>query len=400
VHRLDPEASHAADQGHAQVDPDRRGPKGALDEAVREPGRDEQQRGAQKARREPEHGSDRFGRHAGGEHLQGYVQEPHYEVGQPEEHPVLAEGVGDGERSHEHGRHRDQDNQPGRNQFLCGHGVGQPHVASPHPPQHDEQSGALQHPGPREVVGEEAFKITLEAEPAVISLALGDPADLVERAHAAGAKVVHQVHTVAQARRVAELAVDAIIAQGSEAGGQGMSLGVGAMALIPQVVDAVSPIPVLAAGAVADGRGLAAALVLGAQGANVGTRFLASEEASANEWWKRTILATESEDVVRFELWKEIFPPAGEGAYETAPRVMRTSFVEEWQRRPEQARREAERLRGELMLVLRERRPHELVPFTGQTAGMIHAVLPAGEIVRGMVSEAEEALRGANQFLQ
>jgi enoyl-[acyl-carrier protein] reductase II len=250
------------------------------------------------------------------------------------------------------------------------------------------------------LLDEEAFKITLEAEPAVISLALGDPGDLVERAHAAGAKVVHQVHTVAQARRVAELAVDVIIAQGSEAGGQGMSLGVGAMALIPQVVEAVAPIPVLAAGAVADGRGLAAALVLGAQGANVGTRFLASEEASANESWKRTILATESEDVVRFEVWKEIFPPASEGAYETAPRVMRTSFVEEWQRRPEAARREAERLRGELMSVVRERRVHELVPFTGQTAGMIHDVLPAAEIVRGMVSEAEEALRGANQFLQ
>jgi enoyl-[acyl-carrier protein] reductase II len=250
------------------------------------------------------------------------------------------------------------------------------------------------------LLDEEAFKITLEAEPAVISLALGDPGDLVERAHAAGAKVVHQVHTVAQARRVAELAVDVIIAQGSEAGGQGMSLGVGAMALIPQVADAVAPIPVLAAGAVADGRGLAAALVLGAQGANVGTRFLASEEASANESWKRTILATESEDVVRFEVWKEIFPLASEGAYETAPRVMRTSFVEEWQRRPEAARREAERLRGELMSVVRERRVHELVPFTGQTAGMIHDVLPAAEIVRGMVSEAEEALRGANQFLQ
>ncbi len=249
------------------------------------------------------------------------------------------------------------------------------------------------------LLDEEAFEATLEAEPAVISLALGDPGDLVERAHAAGAKVVHQVHTVAQARRAAELAVDAIIAQGSEAGGQGMSLGVGAMALIPQVVDAVVPIPVLAAGAVADGRGLAAALVLGAQGANVGTRFLASEEASADELWKRTILAAESEDVVRFEVWKEIFPPAGEGAYETAPRVMRTSFVEEWQRRPEEARREAERLRGELMSVVRERRPHELVPFTGQTAGMIDEILPAGEIVRTMVSEAEEALRAASHFL-
>jgi len=250
------------------------------------------------------------------------------------------------------------------------------------------------------LLDEEAFKVTLEAEPGVITLALGDPSDLIERAHASGAKVVHQVHTLAQARHVAELAVDAIIAQGSEAGGQGMSLSVGAMALIPQVVDAVAPIPVLAAGAVADGRGLAAALVLGAQGANVGTRFLASEEASADDSWKRAILATESEDVVRFEVWKEIFPPASEGAYETAPRVLRTPFVEEWQRRPEEARREAERLRGELMSVVRERRPHELVPFTGQTAGMIHDILPAGEIVHGMVSEAEEALRAANQFLQ
>src|ERR671933_1980361 len=108
-----------------------------------------------------------------------------------------------------------------------------------------------------------------------------------------------------------------------------MALGVGAMALIPQVVDAVVPVPVLAAGGVADGRGLAAALVVGAQGANVGTRFLASEEASADDSWKQGILATESEDVIRFEVWREIFPPASEGAYDTAPRVMPTSFVEE-----------------------------------------------------------------------
>ena len=77
------------------------------------------------------------------------------------------------------------------------------------------------------LLDEEAFEATLQAEPAVISLALGDPGALVERAHAAGAKVVHQVHTVRQARRAAELGVDVIIAQGSEAGGQGMALGVG-----------------------------------------------------------------------------------------------------------------------------------------------------------------------------
>jgi enoyl-[acyl-carrier protein] reductase II len=98
---------------------------------------------------------------------------------------------------------------------------------------------------------------------AVVSLALGDPGYLAERAHAVGAKVVHQVHTVGQARRVAELGVDVIIAQGSEAGGQGMPLGVGAMALIPQVVDAVVPVPVLAAGGVADGRGACSRLRTG-----------------------------------------------------------------------------------------------------------------------------------------
>jgi enoyl-[acyl-carrier protein] reductase II len=246
------------------------------------------------------------------------------------------------------------------------------------------------------LLDEEAFEATLEARPAVVSMALGDPGELVERAHAAGAKVIHQVHTVEQAHRVAGLGVDAVIAQGSEAGGQGMVLGVGTMALIPQVVDAVDPIPVLAAGGVADGRGLAAALVLGAQWANVGTRFLASDEASADDTWKRAILQTKSEDVVRFEVFNEILPPRSDRAYETVPRVMRTAFVEKWQGRPEEASRQSDRLRAELMSAIKERRPHELLPFTGQTAGMVHDVLPAAEIVRMMVAEAEQALERAN----
>ena len=168
------------------------------------------------------------------------------------------------------------------------------------------------------------------------------------------------------------------------------------MTLVPQVVDAVDPIPVLAAGGVADGRGLAAALVLGAQGANVGTRFLTSEEASADESWKRAILEVESEDVVRFDVFNEILPSGSDRAYETVPRVMRTAFVEEWQGRPEEARRQAERLRAELMSAIRERRPHELLPFTGQTAGLVHDILPAAEIVRQMAAQAEQALQRAS----
>ena len=210
--------------------------------------------------------------------------------------------------------------------------------------------------------------------------------------------MVHQVHTVAQAREAADLGVDAIIAQGAEAGGQGMALGVSTMPLVPQVADAVDPIPVLAAGGIADGRGIAAALVLGAQGVNVGTRFLASEEASADEGWKRAILEADSEDAIRFEAWEGIFPPSGGGAYPTVPRVMRTPFVQEWLGRTEEARAEAERLRDEVLSAIRGRTTHELLPFTGQTAGIVRDVLPAAEIVGRMATEAEQALKRVSEL--
>jgi enoyl-[acyl-carrier protein] reductase II len=212
--------------------------------------------------------------------------------------------------------------------------------------------------------------------------------------HETGSKAIHQVHTVGQAREAAAHGVDVLIAQGSEAGGQGMAAGAGAMALVPQIVDAAAPIPVLAAGGVADGRGLAAALVLGAAGANVGTRFLASQEASADEAWKRRILEVESEEAVRFEAWSAIMP-ASEGGYDVVPRVIRTDFVAEWERQPGEARRQADRLRAEIMGSVQRGQPHELTPFAGQSAGLIGDVLPAAEIVRRMVREAEAALERA-----
>jgi enoyl-[acyl-carrier protein] reductase II len=228
-------------------------------------------------------------------------------------------------------------------------------------------------------------------------LALGDPGDLVRRAHDAGSLVVHQVHTVRQARQVAEQGVDVIIAQGSEAGGFGGT--VGALALIPQVVDAVSPLPVVAAGGIADGRGLAAALVLGAQGVNIGTRFLASVETPISDDWKQRLIAAASEDAIKAEIVNEIFPPP-RGVYDTAPRALRTPFIAEWQQRREDARREAGRLRGELMAALQQGRMHEYVPFTGQTAGLICDILPAAEIVRRIVAEAEAVLQRASSSLR
>jgi enoyl-[acyl-carrier protein] reductase II len=250
---------------------------------------------------------------------------------------------------------------------------------------------AVNHVVPR--LDEGAFEATLEAAPAAVSFALGDPGGLVERVRAVGAKVFHQVHTVAQAREAARLGVDVVIAQGSEAGGQGLAEGIGALALAPQVIDAVAPIPVLVAGGVADGRGLAAALALGAAGVNVGTRFLASEEAGASEAWKQRILEIESEETVRFGTWNEIMPAAG--GYGVVPRVIRTEFVARWEGQSEEARELAEELGAQIMASVREGRQHEMTPFTGQTAGLIRELLPAREIVRRMVSEAEEALAAA-----
>jgi nitronate monooxygenase/enoyl-[acyl-carrier protein] reductase II len=156
---------------------------------------------------------------------------------------------------------------------------------------------------------------------------------------------------------------------------------------------------VVAAGGIADGRGLAAALVLGAQGVNIGTRFLASAEAGIADEWKQRILAASSEDAVKVEFADHVFPaPSIEGGYGTLPRVLRTPFVEEWNQRQDEAGREAQRLGGELMTAMRDGRGHELIPFTGQTAGMIREVLPAGEIVRKLVAEAEETLRTATSL--
>ena len=188
----------------------------------------------------------------------------------------------------------------------------------------------------------DAFRYTLAARPAVISFALGDPGDLVRQAHDIGAKVMVQVTTVAQAIEAAERDVDVIIAQGGEAGGYGGS--VSTMTLVPQVVDAVSPIPVVAAGGIFDGRGIAAALMLGAVGVNLGTRFLASKEAPIADEWKHAIAAAQSEDAVKVDVLNDIQPLPGTVGYGTVLRSLHTPFIDEWSTKREEARRERERL--------------------------------------------------------
>jgi nitronate monooxygenase/enoyl-[acyl-carrier protein] reductase II len=167
--------------------------------------------------------------------------------------------------------------------------------------------------------------------------------------------------------------------------------------LIPQVVDAVAPISVVAAGGIADGRGLAAALVLGAAGANIGTRFLASEEACVDPAWKQRILGAQSEDAVQLTFWQEVFGAPGAEAFAVVPRALRTPFSDEWLGR--EVGGDADRLKAEIVKAVRSGRIHELAPFTGQATGLIRSISPARDVIDAMVTQAEDVLRRASHMM-
>ena len=167
------------------------------------------------------------------------------------------------------------------------------------------------------------------------------------------------------------------------------------MTLVPQVVDAVSPIPVVASGGIFDGRGIAAALMLGAVGVNLGTRFIASKEAPGSEEWKQAILHANSEDSIKVEVLNDISPVPGAVGFGTVLRSLRTPFLDEWSGKREEARRDRDRLRGEILATHQAGRPHETLLTAGQTAGGIKEVLPVAEIMRRLVIETEAALSRA-----
>src|SRR5439155_11242097 len=158
---------------------------------------------------------------------------------------------------------------------------------------------------------EALVQVALEERVAAVSHSFADPTPYVAAAHAAGVKVLAQVQTVAQAVVAARAGVDAIAAQGTDAGGHtGYS---GTLALVPAVVDAVGGIPVLAAGGIGDGRGLAAVLMLGAEGAWMGSRFVASGEARAAAWLKERVVEATADDTVLTRVYdlttRAPFPP-------------------------------------------------------------------------------------------
>jgi nitronate monooxygenase len=235
---------------------------------------------------------------------------------------------------------------------------------------------------------DDLVQVALDERVAAINHSFADPAPYVGAAHAAGVLVFAQVQTVGQASRAARAGVDLIVAQGTEAGGHTGSTGT--LALVPAVVDVAGDIPVVAAGGIADGRGLAAALMLGAAGAWIGTRFVASQEWGGQAWEQAAVVAASADDTVRTSVFDQVrAAPFPEGI---ADRVLRNAFVEAWQgregelaaRRPDLSRQIAEAAqRGDASMV---------DISAGVAAGLVRAVEPAGAIVQQIVREAERLL--------
>jgi NAD(P)H-dependent flavin oxidoreductase YrpB (nitropropane dioxygenase family) len=236
---------------------------------------------------------------------------------------------------------------------------------------------------------EERIDEVLQLEPAVFSTAWPrddqDLAAIFARAHDRGIRVMHMVPHVEDAVEAAEAGADVIVAQGNEGGGH-----VGEMAttvVVRQVVKAVAPIPILAAGGFADGAGLAAALALGAAGVLLGTRFLATDEAPLPAAFKEALVASRGDDTIVTTVPDSLSGRDWPGAW---TRVRRTPFISGWLGREPELRRRRNAV-WESLEAAEESDPGLI--WMGQAAGLIDSVLPAGEVVRRMVAEAEEALR-------
>lgn len=238
-------------------------------------------------------------------------------------------------------------------------------------------------------VDEEAFQAGLDDKPAGIALAWPeghqDVKPYVDRAHDAGCKVTLMAGGVAEAERGAEAGADVIVAQGTEGGGHVSWMA--SMVLTPMVVDAVAPVPVLAAGGFVDGRGLAAALALGAGGILLGTRFLACTESQLHPNFKQAILDSDGHDSVLTEIPDIAQATVWPGAMS---RAKRNAFIERWMGREWALRQnQAAALAG--VMQARKAGDVEEAPLSfGQDAGLIIEIIPAGEIIRQIATEAEE----------
>ena len=242
------------------------------------------------------------------------------------------------------------------------------------------------------------LEVCLDEGVPVLSFSWGDPAGLVSRCQAPGAKVMLQVGAVDTACRAADAGVDLIVAQGVEAGGH-VAGRVGTLALVPRIVDAVAPAPVAAAGGIAAPAAWSRPWRWGAEAVVLGTRFLATPEANTHPTYRERLLVADVDDTALTTLFGQDWP-------DTPHRVIRTGLVDEWldrvgsedARRPDQPLIGATRIAGQEIPLTRfaslppsaeaTGEVEAMALLAGQGVGLVNEVRPAAEIVRDLVAEA------------
>ncbi|MGA0604474.1 NAD(P)H-dependent flavin oxidoreductase [Phenylobacterium sp. VNQ135] len=236
---------------------------------------------------------------------------------------------------------------------------------------------------------EEQMEVVVEERVPVYAAGLGNPGPWMERMRENGTKVMAVIGSVKHALQVAASGVDVVVAQGHDGGGHNSP--VGTMALIPQVVDALAGrVPVLGAGGIADGRGVAAALMLGAEGAWIGTAFLATEEAGIHQFQKEALVESGDTDTV---VSKSV---TGKPA-----RLVRNKWAQAWV----DAGKEPlpmpyqSMISGPVLAAATQAERKDIAPgFAGQGLGLIRQIRPAREVLEDLVRSAEESLTRAGQF--
>ena len=239
-------------------------------------------------------------------------------------------------------------------------------------------------------VGPAIVEHALEYRPHAVMLSFGDPRPLAEPVKRAGVPLIIQVTDLDEARQALATGADLIVAQGTEAGGHGGTRGT--LPFVPVVADLAAPTPVLAAGGIADGRGLAAALALGACGALIGTRFLATLEALTDPAAVKAILDGSGEDTERNRILDIARGAPWPARY--SGRAVRTAFVDRWRGREDELDRDG--AAKEAFRAAADRGdPEAVVAFASEAIDLITEVAPAADLVAAIAAAAEEALTRA-----
>jgi nitronate monooxygenase len=236
----------------------------------------------------------------------------------------------------------------------------------------------------------ELLDIALAAKPSAIMLSFGDPAPFAPKIRSAGARLICQVQDEAMARQALDAGADILIAQGTEAGGHGASRT--SIDLVPAIVDLAGRVPVVAAGGIADGRGLAAMMMLGASGVLLGTRFYASQEADGAEEAKRRICAASSGSTVRgiiFDLSRNnVWPAPFTG------RCLLNDHARRWIGREVEMMQNVAAVAADYAVAKAADNFDIAAVIAGEAVGLIHDIPPAAEIVERIAAEAEHLLAG------